>query len=361
MFKSTRAFFNALNEKKVSKNRLKLYDISGNNPVELDSYDSTVVAINDLANSVRKKNLKVYSRNMAELIGKKAIFAAPIVLGGLTIASFVNGKYIKTINVSDVYRDTIVEFDENSLLSESETTYAETFFTKDYIDDSIVSSSAFDKSSYATIYYGEGSNSFQVRFGINLDNTWEYSSHTNNLYQKSETVVREPIGELNEEYKQLIKDVTETFIKQADLNDDEVALLREIVNNNENDIIVKIKRCVTLGNKEFEVHSYHWFRCMLAIIAEIILIGFIIVNFYDLTTIYELGSESYFLRKRSTCISLLKAAKNYHEQFLLAEKERISTILELLRDNGGKEEDIEAYEKRLYLNKKEQPRLTDDL
>lgn len=359
MSKSTRAFLNALNEKKATKSNLKLYDISGNNPVELDSYNSKVEKLTRLTNNTRLNNIKVYGKNMAELIGKKAIFAAPIVLGGLTIASFVNGKYIKTINVSDVYKDTVIEFDENSLLSERETTYAQTFFNKKYVDDSIVSSGNFDKSSYATIYYGEGSDSFQVRFGINKDNTWEYESHTNNLYQKSENALQEPIGELDEEYKQLIKNVTETFIKQAELSEEEVALLRDIVSNNENDIIVKIKRCVALGEREFEVHSYHWLRCLIAVIAEIILIGFIIDTFPDLATVNEIEADRERLRECGTCINIFKAAKEYRRQFILAEERRLSSVLALLKDNGGNEEVITTYEKRLSLSRKELLKLTD--
>lgn len=364
MFKSTRAFLNALNEKKVTKNKLQLYDISGNNPIELDQYDDKVEKIIRLTNDIRQNNLKVYIRNMAELIGKRAIFATPIILGGITISSFVNGKYIKTINVSDVYRDTIIEFDKNSLLSERETTYAETFFSKNYVDDSIVSLGgfySFNSSSYATIYYGEGSDSFQVKFDINDDNTWEYCSHTTNLYQKSENAVLEPISELDEEYKKLIKDTAETFIKQADLSEEEVAAIREIVSNDENNIIVKIKRCVNLGDRKFDIHSFHTFRCIIAVIAEIVLISRIVENFDDLTTVYELVADEESVRKRRYCINILKAAKKYREQFLLAESNRLSSILELLKNNGGNEKVIADFEKRLSLNKKEYPKLTDDL
>lgn len=350
MFKSTRAFFNALTEKKVTKNKLDLHDKSGKNLVKLESDDPRVCEINKLANDVRCNNIRVYGKNMAKLIGKKAIFTTPIILGGIIISSFVNGKYIKTINVSDICQDTIIEFDENSLLSKSEITYAKTFFNKNYVDESIVSKNdmdVVDTSSYASIYYGEGSNSFQVKFNINKDNTWEYSSHTNNLYQKTETDVIEPIGELDKEYKQLIQNVTNTFIKQAKLSEEEISLLREFVSNNENDIIVKIKKCTILEDQDLEVHSFHLFRCIIEVIAGIILLKLLFENLDKLTTVDELEASGSKIVRRHTYINLLKATKNYKEEFLLAESNRMSSIFNLLKDNGGNEETLAIIEKRL--------------
>lgn len=364
MFKSTLAFFNAINEKKATKKCLELYDLSGNNPVKLDSSTNTVEKLNLLTDEYRRNNIKVYSKNMAELIGKRAVFAAPIMLGGLIISSLVNGKYIKTVTADTAYKTTVIEFDEESLLSEDGELYAHACFNNDFVYDNIQNCGCdanIDNYSYATLYYGEGSNSLQVKFDINEDNTWNYSSHTNNLYEKKSNSSSKPIGELDEKYKQLIKEATETFIKQADLTEEEVALLREMISNNENDILVKINRCVDLSGFELEVYKYHWFRSLLLIIAEIVVIGYIIEHFEDLSEVNELEARNCCIVKHWNYINIIKASKNHYEEFLLAEKNRILSIIDVLKNNGGSEEAISKYEKRLSLNKKESLKLTDDL
>lgn len=354
MFKTTSAYINALKEKKILS-KLKLYDTSSNNPIELDSSYESVQKLEELSGDNRCNNLRIYTTNMANLIKNKAIVIAPFILGGLTIASLLNGKYIKTINVGNVYQDKIVEFDENSVLSEEEKTYAETFFYKDYVDENIISIcdiENFDKSSYATIYYGEGSDALQVKFLINSDNTWEYSSHTNNLYQKPVDDKTESIGEIDEEYKKLIDDATETFIKQAELSEEEVALLRELISNNENDIIVKIKRCVNLGSKDFDIHSNHFFRTLLAIIAEIILVSYIIRNFSEILYVYEVESKYNYIKNNYKEINIFKAAKKYREEYLKAEENRLMEIIDLLKSHSGDEKIISYYEKRINQNQK---------
>lgn len=350
MFRTIRTYKSALKENNSSE-EIKLYDTSGNNPAELEDYREEVQNLNQYTKEDCRNNLKIYTENMIKLAGVKVFLVTPFLLGGLAIASFVHGKYIKTINVDNIYQDKTIEFDEESLLSESTTTYASTFFYKDYVDESITSVSDMefvDKSSYATIYYGDGSDAFQVRFPINDDNTWEYSSHTNNLYQKSE---KEPIGELDLEYRELIADATETFIKQAELSEEDASFVRELVANNENDIVVKIKKCTKLESANLEVHSYHWLRCLLAVIAEIVLISFIVKNIEDLVTVEKIVAFDGRLDTRGY-IGVLKAAKRYREEFLRAEEKRISKIINLLKFHGGDEEILAEYEKRLNLCQK---------
>lgn len=352
MFKSTRILINALTEKTSAKKGLELYDISGNNPVPLASNTMEKQELSRLVDN-RKENIKVYTRNMAELIGKRALFAAPIIIGGLTIASFVNGKYTKTINATSAYQTVTLEFDEESLLTKDETIYAHSCFSHDYVDKDIKRCGHYDhesNSSYATIYYGEGSNSLQVMFNINNDSTWRYNSHTNNLYQRSETSVKEPIGEINETYKELIKEAAETFIKQADLTDEEKEYVREIISNNENDILVKIHQCVDLSGMEMEVNKFHWFRCIVALAAGISVVYTIISNFEEVSTVSILENEYSLLRKRYSTINILKAAKQYREKLEAAEIYRLSSIVELLKDNGADETVIKSYEKRLALS-----------
>lgn len=364
MFRSTRTLINALTEKKTIANHLELYDVSGNNPTPLDLDTPEKREMLRLAVDNRLNNIKVYTRNMAEIIGKKALLTTPIILGGLTIASFVNGKYIKTVNAETAYKTTVLEFDEESLLSEEEHTYAHACFNNNFVDKSIQKCNHDDyqsNSSYATIYYGEGSDSLQVKFNINEDNTWEYSSHTNNLYQKSETAHKEPVSELDEEYKQLIKEATETFIRQADLSDEEESLLREIISNNENDILVKYSRCVDLSGIELEVHKFHWFRCLLAVIAELVLISYLLDNKDNILNVKDVDTDYSYLRRRYPKINILKAAKKYREELEFAESTRISSIIRLLKDNGGDEVAIKTYEKRLSLYKKEPIELPEDL
>lgn len=356
MFDSTRAYINALKEKNIAK-KIKLYDASGNNlvPISKDSYPMTTVRRR--TEGYRKHNLIVYTKSMAKLTGLRLLYATPIILGGLTIVSFANIKYVKSINVDDVYHNMEIEFDEEYKLYELDETMASTFFNKNYVDESIQSNhmTGNDKSSYATIYYGEGSDSFQVKFDINADNTWSYSSHTNNLYQKSQVTKTEPIGEIDEEYKQLIKDVTETFIKQADLSEEDINLLREIITNNENDIIVRIKRCVNIGPQNLEVHSYHWLRCLIAVILEIILVASLVENSMDLTRVRGLrvddGKIEYDIL--SNYKNLLNASSHYKKALLEAEGERIDDILDVLRRNSADEEIIAAYKKRSDLLNKE--------
>lgn len=364
MFRSTRTLINALTEKKTIANHLELYDVSGNNPTPLNLDTPEKREMLRLAVDNRLNNIKVYTRNMAEIIGKKALLTTPIILGGLTIASFVNGKYIKTVNAETAYKTTVLEFDEESLLSKEEDTYAHACFNNNFVDKSIQKCNHDDyqsSSSYATIYYGEGSDSLQVKFNINEDNTWEYNSHTNNLYQKSETAHREPIGELDEEYKQLIKDATETFIRQAELSDDEEALLREIVSNDENDVLVKFSKCVNLNGMEIEVHKYHWFRCLLAVMAELALVSHIVENLSKLTKVRSAETNYSYLKRSYSEINILKAAKKYREELKFAESTRISSIIRLLKDNGGDEVAIKTYEKRLSLYKKEPIELPEEL
>lgn len=364
MFKTTRTLINALTEKKAIKNNLELYDLSGNNPIPLDPETEEKKKMQKLVVANRLNNIKVYSRNMAEIIGKRALLTTPIILGGITIASFVNGNYIKTVTTEKAYKTTTIEFDEESLLSQDENLYAHACFNMNFVDDSIQACSHDENmynSSYATFYYGEGSDSLQVKFNINADNTWTYSSHTNNLYQKDETNVKESIGDLDEEYKQLIKEATETFIKQAELTDEEEALLREIVSNNENDILVKINRCVDLSGMELEVRKYHWIRCLLASVAEIVLIYLIVYKIDDILSVRDAEANGPYLRYCSSYINLLESAKKYREEFQIAEIKRLTSILDLLKEHAFDKATIKEYEKRLSLYKKETLSLPEDL
>lgn len=350
MFKTTRAYFNAIKEGKYSK-KIKLYDTTENSSKELDSSNSEVQKLQELIEDDRYDNLSTHLLNMGILTVKKAVALAPFILGGFTIVSFNNGKYIKNINVDNVCEEKNIEFDENSVLSMENKNYALTFLPKNYVDDNITSKSYvnFDQSSYATIYYGQGSDSLQAKFSINEDNTWEYSDYTNYLYQINEDYVNEPIGEIDIEYKKIIEEATESFINQAELSEEEISYVRELVSNNENDIVVKIKQFINLGDANLDVHSYHWFRCLLLLVAEIILIIFYIKKLDEIFLADDVKVKDNCVDYTLDDINIFIASKKYKKVFLDAEKERISEIIELLKSYSGDEKITAKYEKRLNL------------
>lgn len=364
MLRTLRAYINALTEKRLSK-RIKLHRKWTNNPIPLSSESQEMQTIGKLTGELKVSNLKIYSKHMAKTTGKKAAFLAPIALAGLTMLSEANVDYVKTIQVDSIYEESVLEFDEESVLNEYSTTIAKTSFPKEYVDDSIVSiisSDNLDLSSNTIIYYGDGSKSLQVKFNINDDHTWEYASHTNNMHEKSNVERPDEIRVTDEECLSLIREATETFIRHSELSEEEINYVRELVNNNENDILVKIKRCSELGPLTLEVNSVHWFRSLMLLIATICVTVFLIKKFTDLTTCEKLTTiEARSVGEKATKISLvtgygvtktenlLKAAKNYRDTYLEAEKNRLSLIIKALEKNGGDEEIINQYNKRLSI------------
>lgn len=352
MFKLTKTIFNSLNNKNYLRNKesLELYNLSAINRIPLDKQSSEMQEIVKLEEEHRRINLQVYIRNMAKLRVKQAVLiATPILLGGLTVASFVNGKFIKTKTYKNVCQNTQMEFDENFLYNQEEALYTYKNFDHNSVGDDIAKKLSIDSDSYAIFYYGEGSNSFQVKFHINDDNTWQYNSHTTNLYEKSANPPKEAIGTLDDKYKELIKEATETFIKQADLSEEEIAYLRELVSNNENDIIVKVNKNIGLGDKDLDVYAYHWIRCALLVIADIVLLILAIKFGRDFKEVQKLKVNNSRLEEPygSVFPNLLTAASKYRQAFLEAEDNRINSINNLLTDCGGSNNILSKYEKRL--------------
>lgn len=364
MLKTMRALINALNEKKLVES-IKLLD-SGETkyPKMLERNSYEMMSIDNLGNSIRKDNLKKYAGEMVKVTAKRSTFLAPIILLGLTVFSFKTDKYTKTINVENVYESSVLEFDEESILSEDNITYAQTGLTKQYVDESIISLNEFDNISTlsdAIIYYGEGSKSLQAKFNINNDHTWSYASHTNNLYEKSQVDTPKGIREVDEEYLRLLNEVTETFIKQAQLSEEEIDYVRNLISDNENNILIKIRRCVKTGERELDIYTSHWFRDIIAIIATITVLGVIIKNISFLTDVnsLEVGSdyrsdtlfEDCRLRLnggyRESLSRLLSITKEYRDTYLLAESNRIKNILEILKTCNAEHKIIEEYSKRL--------------
>lgn len=366
MLKTLRTIKNTLNEEDVAQ-KIKLYkNEEANNPSELEEYSSEIIDIHRLT-SIRDDNLSVFARNTLKVIAKRSAFLAPIVMLALTSWSIKNTDYTKKIYVPDIYKNTVLEFDEDSILRETNLTYAKTGTKKDYVDESIISLNEFatvSTISDAVIYYGEGSKSLQVKFNINNDHTWSYASHTNNLYEKSQVEVPESIRKTDGEYLDLIKEVTETFIKQADLNEEEMNYVRELVSNSENDILVKIRRCVREEGLELEYHSSHWLRNFLAVIATLVVICVLVKYIEDLFNCdaLELRSKNPYDCRFDDCqlkVSyicqpslkrLLKATKEYREQYLLAESNRLKNIIDILKTHNAEPEIIDDYSKRLKIS-----------
>lgn len=350
MFKLTKAIINNINDKNYLKNKdsLKSSKLSTEHSNEMQK-------IVELEEKNRHENLKIYIKNIAKLRAKQVtLIATPLLLGGLTIASFANAKFTKMKTIDRVCHITTLEFDEEALLSQEETFYARSYSLFgdkiNYVDENTKNGFFGDFSSYALLYYGDGSDSLQVKFDINNDNTWQYNSHTNNLYDKSANPHKEAINEVDEQYKELIKEATETFIKQADLSEEEIAYLHEIVSNNENDIIVKLNKCVNLGSMDLEVYKYHWIRCTLAVIADIVLLIFAIKYYYDDPPRQRIIADGSRLIE-TWCFSpnLFMAASKYsHRQaFLTAEENRINSINSILESNGISDNILSKYEKKL--------------
>lgn len=362
MFRTIRAYINALTEKKLKK-KIKLVRGGTKNPIPLSSGSAEMQYIEKLTDEIRTTNLKIYSEEMAKVSGKKAAFLAPVALVALTLVSGANDEYVKDITPDAVYEASTLEYDEAGVLKEGTTTYAKTSFSKDYVDDSIVSISSLDNvdlSSNTVIYYGEGSDSIQVRFNINDDHTWEYAYHTNNMFEKSQLERPDEIRVTDEEYISLIREATETFIRSAEISEEEINYVRELVNNNENDILVKIKRFSEVEASTFGVNSIHWFRTLISLVATIIVIVFLIKKFEDLKTCEKLTtSEDRYNDERIRKVSklsgygssryenILKAAKNYRDTYLEGEKNRLSSIIRTLEENDADENIIENYKKRL--------------
>lgn len=351
MFKLTKAILNNINNKNYKKNRdsLELYDLSAVNRVPLEKRSSEFIKIHALEDEWRHDNLEIYMKSMAKLRAKQAVtIATPILLGTLTIASFVNGKYIKTETVDTVYHNTVEEFNEEILFQNIDMYYTTFLVDRNYARPNVVNGS-IDRSSYAQIYYGSGSSAIQVKFDINDDNTWQYDSHTNYLYDKDSNPPEWEVSKIDEKYKELINEATETFIRQAELSEEEIAFLRELVSNNENDIIVKIKKCETLSDVPLEINSFHWIRCALLIIADIVLAIIFIKNWDVWNEARRVEARGYYLEEGHNTVfyNMFTAALEYRKAFLLAENNRITTINSILTEYGGSDEILSKYEKSL--------------
>ncbi len=316
-------------------------------PLEKNSPE--ILKIDSLENEWRHDNIQIYMKSMAKLRAKQAVtIATPILLGALTVASFVNGKYIKTETVKTVYHNTVQDFDEESMLENEDMYYTNFLVDRNYARANVQNES-IDTSSYALFYYGSGSDSIQVKFDINDDNTWTYNSHTNYLYDKSSNPPTWPVCEIDEQHKELIKEATETFIRQADLSEEEIALLRELVSNNENDIIFKIKKCEQLSNVPLELNAFHWIRCALFVIADIVLVILFIKFWDEWKEVKRVDVRDYYLKEGTTTVfrNMFTAALEYRNAFLLAESNRINEINSILLAHGGSDEILSKYEKIL--------------
>lgn len=352
MLKTMRLLLNNMNEKPyvTGKGKFKLYREDGKNLTPFSKDSKEMQRIDELETTIRYNNLKTYAANMAKLRGKQlSLIVLPVLLGSLTIGSFVSKGYDKT-EVLQTYQKCIIEMDEENLYRDEvdDKKYVYTTFGRKFTDgqDAV---SIEGTSSKAYINFGEGEQAVQVKFDVDSDGTWSFSSSTEEPFFNLDGKDLDNAKEIPTKYDDIIEEAAAIFKSHIGKNSTSAKILEEVLNNDKNDIIVRIERLEKIGDYPFETHHSLWLIRVLLLICDAVLAGVLIYYRDEVSHVNLLDNSRGNLTQYSREISIIHAAMKYREALLQAETDRIREIDTISKKNNASGEILSKFEKKLIL------------
>ena len=344
---------NSLNEKNYLKNKgkLKLYDKSAKNIVELPNQAEKLQYIKHFEIAIRHENLKVYLKNMLKLRGKQfVVFVAPIVLSGLTILS---GCIKRTKEVdAKIYKKHEIIFDEENILVDQihDNLYTTTgFVLAECVDKEIDYIGSTDES--LEIFYGNGADTAKVNYDIDSNNEIVFQDIANgtfyNVYESSES------KEVDEQYKKLLEYAIDEYLSLGS-NSNNSKIINEAISNDFNDILVKLYKYEYVGNKQLDYVKANFPLTLNYLIIDLIYVVLLYKLFNNLIEVKKLSCTDKQLYEESLSkINIRYASLEYREAFFKAEIGRINAINEILEKHANEKDILTEYEKKLILKENE--------
>ena len=350
MFKIARYLLNNIDEKAYVKGKakLKLSKNDGKIASELPRDASEYRRIEELETDYRYDNLSIYVHNMAKLRGKRAcIFVLPVLLGSLTIFSWINKGYTK-VEKLPTYEKKVIAMDEEHLYQDDyvEGQYVLTFISRTFLDKD--AHNLTSDTGKAKIYYGEGEEAIQAYFDVDKSGGWRCSNYQESPYFNLDGKDVDNAQVIPEKYQDLISEASNIFKSQLRVDSKMYKRVEEILNNYENDIYVEITRYEYIGDLTHETSHSYWLWRILMIICDVVLVCLIGAHWDELLHNPALVNTGVTL-KEGQDINIIHAVMKYREALYDAEECRIKKIAELLNENNGSDIILSEFEKKLLL------------